>query len=112
MSGERWPRTSDKEFSKRVCTKFMWAYFLHIALTLGVVWLGRAYPGAHTLAGDVLDLFGASQPVYMLVFGAVIAKSGVENVYKGKVQHEEHLHAAGHLYHTGVPEHSEDVING
>lgn len=73
-----WPDTSDKEFSKRVCKAFMKAFFLHTFLTLFCIVL---FPDL----GDSLTIFfETSLPVYMVVFGAVIAKSGVENVFKGK----------------------------
>lgn len=75
----QWPKTSDKEFSKRVCRTFMWAYFIQILVTLGMIFFIDDY--ASTL---LIDIFRASNPAYMLVFGAVIAKSGVENIAKGK----------------------------
>ena len=73
-----WPDTSDKEFSKRVCKAFMKAFFLHTFLTLSCIVL---FPGS---ADSLTIFFETSLPVYMVVFGAVIAKSGVENVFKGK----------------------------
>ena len=73
-----WPGTSDKEFSKRVCKAFMKAFFLHTFLTLSCIVLFS------DLADSLTIFFETSLPVYMVVFGAVIAKSGVENVFKGK----------------------------
>ena len=56
----------------------MKAFFLHTFLTLFCIVL---FPDL----GDSLTIFfETSLPVYMVVFGAVIAKSGVENVFKGK----------------------------
>lgn len=74
-----WPDTSDKEFSKRVCKAFMKAFFLHTFLILFCIVL---FPD---LGESLTIFFETSLPVYMVVFGTVIAKSGVENVFKGKV---------------------------
>lgn len=73
-----WPKTSDKEFSKRVCRTFMFGYFIQTLITLVIIVLDAP-------KGEIaINFFSVCQPAYMLVFGAVIAKSGVENVFKGK----------------------------
>ena len=73
-----WPKTSDKEFSKRVCRTFMFGYFIQSIVTLAIIVFDA--PQGET----AITFFSVCQPAYMLVFGAVIAKSGVENVFKGK----------------------------
>lgn len=72
-----WFPTNDKEFAKRMFKAFMKAFFVQALITVVAI--------VFTDKGEqVTSLFIALIPVYSLVFGAVIAKSGVENVYKGK----------------------------
>ena len=72
-----WPKTSDKEFSKRMFIIFMWAFFVHIAFTIVAEWL-------FNVGGKAVEVFKISVPVYTTIFAAVIVKGGVENVFKGQ----------------------------
>lgn len=72
-----WPKTSDKEFSKRMFIIFMWAFFIHILITIASECFFQA-------AGSAITVFKDSVPVYTTIFAAVIVKGGVENVFKGK----------------------------
>lgn len=74
-----WPQTSDKEFSKRMFIVFMWAFFVHIVMTI----IAECCLGA---GGRAVEIFEISVPVYTTIFAAVIVKGGVENVFKGKYQ--------------------------
>ena len=71
-----WPKTSDKEFSKRMFIVFMWAFFVHIVLVI----IAESFLGAEGAAIQTLKL---TVPVYSTIFAAVIVKGGVENVFKG-----------------------------
>ena len=79
--GKTWPATSDREFTKRMFKKFMWAFFIHVLITVAsevyLVASGMAY-------GQPTAILIACIPVYSAIFLGVITKSGVENVYKGK----------------------------
>lgn len=72
-----WPKTSDKEFSKRMFIIFMWGFFAHIAVTI----IAETF---FCSAGAAKQVFEISVPVYTTIFAAVIVKGGVENVFKGK----------------------------
>lgn len=72
-----WPKTSDKEFSKRMFIIFMWGFFAHITVTIIVETFFCS-------AGAAREVFEISVSVYMTIFAAVIVKGGVENVFKGK----------------------------
>ena len=72
-----WPKTSDKEFSKRMFVIFMWAFFAHIVFTIIAEWLFNE-------GGKAVEVFKISVPVYTTIFAAVIVKGGVENVFKGQ----------------------------
>jgi len=74
-----WPKTSDREFSKRMFIIFMWAFFIHIVITI----VAECWFGAN---GEAAKVFEISVPVYTTIFAAVIVKGGVENVFKGKYQ--------------------------
>lgn len=76
-----WPQTSDREFSKRMFKRFMWAFFIHVFLTLASEVCMKAFGFEY---GQPTTILITCIPVYTAVFMAVIAKSGVENVYKGK----------------------------
>lgn len=56
---------------------FMWAFFVHILLTV----FSECFFGAN---GAALNVFKETVPVYTTIFAAVIVKGGVENVFKGK----------------------------
>lgn len=73
---ESWPKTSDKEFSKRMFIIFMWAFFIHIVIVIVM----ETFFGANESATQTLKL---TIPVYSTIFAAVIVKGGVENVFKG-----------------------------
>lgn len=71
-----WPKTSDKEFSKRMFIIFMWAFFVHIVTVI----VAESFFGSGGAAIQTLKL---TVPVYSTIFAAVIVKGGVENVFKG-----------------------------
>ena len=71
-----WPKTSDKEFSKRMFIIFMWAFFVHILLVI----VAESFLGAE---GGAIQTLKLTVPVYSTIFAAVIVKGGVENVFKG-----------------------------
>lgn len=73
---KNWPKTSDREFSKRMFIIFMWAFFIHIVLTIMAEWLFE-------VQGKAVEVFKLCIPVYSTIFAAVIVKGGVENVFKG-----------------------------
>ena len=56
---------------------FMWAFFVHIILTVIAEWL-------FNVDGKAVEVFKISVPVYTTIFAAVIVKGGVENVFKGQ----------------------------
>lgn len=72
-----WPKTSDREFSKRMFIIFMWAFFIHIAITITAEIFVCA-------AGAAIKILEDTIPVYTTIFAAVIVKGGVENVFKGR----------------------------
>ena len=72
-----WPKTSDREFSKRMFIIFMWAFFVHVIFTIIAEWL-------FNVGGKAVEVFKISVPVYTTIFAAVIVKGGVENVFKGQ----------------------------
>lgn len=55
---------------------FMWAFFLHIAVTIVAEVFFFANESAIQILKDTI-------PVYSTIFAAVIVKGGVENVFKG-----------------------------
>lgn len=71
-----WPKTSDKEFSKRMFIIFMWAFFVHIVTVI----VAESFFGSGGAATETLRI---TIPVYSTIFAAVIVKGGVENVFKG-----------------------------
>lgn len=76
-AGKRdWPKTSDKEFSKRMFIIFMWAFFVHIVTVI----VAESFFGSGGAATETLRI---TIPVYSTIFAAVIVKGGVENVFKG-----------------------------
>ena len=72
-----WPKTSDREFSKRMFIIFMWAFFAHIIITI----LAEVFFLAN---GSAIQIIEDTIPVYTTIFAAVIVKGGVENVFKGR----------------------------
>lgn len=72
-----WPKTSDREFSKRMFIIFMWAFFIHIAVAIGT----EVFFSAN---GSAIQILKDTIPVYTTIFAAVIVKGGVENVFKGR----------------------------
>lgn len=72
-----WPRTSDKEFSKRMFIIFMWAFFTHIVASI----ISEVF---FVAKGSAIEILLACIPVYTTIFASVIVKGGVENVFKGK----------------------------
>ena len=71
-----WPKTSDKEFSKRMFIIFMWAFFAHIVLVI-------VFESFLNAGGSAIQTLKLTVPVYSTIFAAVIVKGGVENVFKG-----------------------------
>lgn len=72
-----WPKTSDREFSKRMFIIFMWAFFVHILITI----LAEIFFHG---CGAAIQILQYTIPVYSTIFAAVIVKGGVENVFKGQ----------------------------
>jgi len=80
---KHWFVSSDKEWSKRMTGRVEKVFYLHTLLTL-VVETTLAFCGM--VVGQATSILLSCIPVYSAVLLGMLAKSGVENVYKGKTE--------------------------